>query len=318
VWLYDQLNAAHAGFRPARARPDVWPRLESALKLRPGQLEQILYLDRLEHLRLERIGARPGPADVASRFNFQVLECLLRHSELVELVLDAPTAEQAAAVVALCGAHQVDAVLDRATARLRLPGRQDALGGWGRHGRHLARSMLELLDRARGLALEGQARLSVRGKRGSLRLSPELLDLLGGPAGAEPDCASDDLSRVLRVCSTTLRGWGWRVQVQPEPYVCSRGVVLADLRVQRTPEAPAWLLVAVRGPQHARRLVHIAPAAITGERLVCVGRDRDLGELRTVGAPVLAVAAAADVLPTRSHLARLLRDELSADAAQAA
>jgi hypothetical protein len=293
-------------------------RLQAELKLRPGQLEELLYLDRLEHLRLERVGARPHPAEVASRYNFQVLECLLRHAELVELVLNGPLAEQADAVVAIAGAHQVDTVLERAGARLCLLGRQDALGGWGRHGRRLVRSVLDVLDRARGLVVEGTAHLSIRGRRGRLRLAADLLDMLAGPAGASLEGEPDDLSRILRTCSDTLRAWGWRVRVRPEPYVGAQGVVLPDLLVQRTPETAPCLLVAVRGPHHARRLARLARAATSGETLVWVGRDIDLSELRAGAGPVLAVAGAHDALPSRSHLARLLRDQLLGTAAQAA
>jgi hypothetical protein len=318
LWLYDQLNGAHAGFLPARVRAEVWPRFEAELRLRPGQLEQLLYLDRPDHLRLERVGARPRPADVASRYNFQVLECLLRHAQLVELVVIGPTAEQADALVALCRMHQVDAVFDHATARFRLAGRQDALGGWARHGRHLARCVLDVLERGRGLVAEGQAQLTVRGRAGRLRLGPEMLDVLGGPPGAPVAWEPDDLSPLLRSCSTTLRGWGWRVRAQPDPHVCAEGVVLPDLLVQSTPETPAYLLVTVRGARHARRLAPIARTATTGERLVFVGREVELSELRAVGAQVLAIPCAPDGLPARSQLAKLLRDELSAEAAQAA
>ena len=318
LWLYDQLNVAHAGFLPARLRAEVWPHLEAELRLRPGQLERLLYLDRPEHLRLERLGARPRPVDVAARYNFQALECLLRHAQLVELMIVGPTAEQADALVALCRTHQVDAALDRATARFRLVGRQDALGGWARHGRHLARCLLEALERGRGLLAEGEAQLTVRGRTGRLRLGPELLDMLGGPPAAPVAWEPDDLSRVLRACSTTLRGWGWRVRAQPEPHVCAEGVVLPDLLVQSGPETPACLMVSVRGARHARRLAPIARSATTGERLVFVGREGELGELRAVGAQVLAIPGAPDGLPARARLARFLRDELSAEGAQAA
>jgi predicted nuclease of restriction endonuclease-like RecB superfamily len=311
LWLYDQLNDAQAGFLPAGVRPEVWPRLERALKLRPGQLEQVLYLDRPEHLRLERIGGRPRPADVACRYNFQVLESLLRHADLVEFVVDAGAAADAEVAAALCRAHEVDAAFDRGTRRLRLRGRQDALGGWARHGRRLARGMLEVLDRARGLVSEAEAWVAVRGRRGLLRLGPEALDMLGGPAQATLEWEPDDVSRVLRTCSSTLRGRGWHVRVEPDARVSAEGVVLADLLVQSTAQPTPSLVVAVRGPRHARRLLAVARAAPLAERLVFVGRDVDLLELRAAGAAVLAVPYTGGAPPDRLHLARLVRDELS-------
>jgi hypothetical protein len=317
LWLYDRLNDTHAGFLPTTLRPQVWSRLEAQLKLRDGQLEPALYLDRPEHLRLERVGGPPRPADVAARYNFQVLECLLRHAEQVDLVLNHPTAEQGQAIVGWCGADGVHVALDRPTERVSFLGRQDALGGWGRHGRHLARGVLELLDRAGGLVRESQAQVSTRGRRARLRLTPEVLGILGGGGGGS-EWEADDLPRILRACSATLRGWGWRVRMRPEPYVCSQGVVLPDLLVHRTHETAGCLVVAVRGPQHARRLARIAPGASAGEQLVYAGREADVAELRTVGAPVLGIAAGADALPAPSHLARLLHDELFVEATRAA
>jgi hypothetical protein len=199
-----------------------------------------------------------------------------------------------------------------------LRGRQDALGGWARHGRRLARGLLEVLDRARGLAPEAEAWVAVRGRRGLLRLGPEVLDMLGGPARATVEWEPDDVSHVLRTCSSTLRGRGWRVQVQPEARVSAEGVVLADLLVQSTPRVAPSLVVAVRGPHHARRLLGVARAAPLAERLVFVGRDVDLPQLRAAGATVLAVPCTAEAQPIRFDLARLLRDELSERGAQAA
>ena len=80
----------------------------------------------------------------------------------------------------------------------------------------------------------------------------------------------------------------------------------------------AYLLVAVRGPDHARRLAASAPDATLGEQLVYLGSDVHLRELRAVGAQVLACPGGPADLPTPLQLARHLRDALSADTAQAA
>jgi hypothetical protein len=175
-----------------------------------------------------------------------------------------------------------------------------------------------VLERGRGLVVDGEARLTVRGRACTLRLAPEHLDLLGGPATAAVEWESDELGHVLRACATTLRGWGWRVRVQPEPHVGAEGVALPDLLAQRAQEAPACLLVAVRGPGHARRLAPVARTATTGEPLVFVGVDGDVRELRATGARTLALPRLADGPPARARLARLLRDELATDSAQAA
>jgi len=317
LWLYDRLNAGHHGFLGSPARLEVWPQLETALRLRPGQLDQLLYLDRPEHLRLERVGARPRPVDVAAHYNVLVLECLLRHSQRVELGLVRPLAPlEAAAIEQLCRAQAVDFELDVGAGRLRLLGRQDALGGWGRHGRHLARAALGLLERGRDLLSEGEARLEVRGRVGTLRLSSDVLDLLGGPPALAAGWESAELAELVQASAGALRGGGWRVRGQPEAVVCAAGTVLPDLLVQPAAETAGVLLVAVRGPGHARRLAGVARVAASGERLAFVGYETDIGELRAAGAQVLGLPAGG--LPTRAGLARWLCDELGADVARAA
>jgi hypothetical protein len=242
----------------------------------------------------------------------------VRHSALVELTTNEVRDEQVEMVLALCGANQVGAEFDPASSRLRLVGRQDALGSWARHGRHLARALLEVLDRGRGSVSEGVAQLTLRGRAGRLRLGPEMLDLLAGPTASTVAWEPDDLSRTLRAASTTLRGWSWRVRVQPDPYVCAEGLALPDLLVQSAADALAYLLVAVRGPVHAGRLASTSRVATTGEPLLYVGRDIHLRELRAIGARVVAIPSAHAVLPPPLELARYVRDALLEDTARAA
>ena len=318
LWLYDRLNATSDGFLRSSLRPELWPELESELKLRPGHLEQVLYLDRPEYMRLERVGSRPLPADVRARYNVLVVECLLRHAESIELMVGGLPDAPAEACLALCRAQDVDASFDAATGRLRLVGRQDALGGWSRHGRHLAGACLQLVERGRGLLTEVVAQVAVRGRRGRLRLQPEVLDLLGGPAGSSAVWEPDDVPNLVRTCSTTLRSWGWRVRVLPDPQPSAQGVVLPDLLVQWSPGAAEQYLVGVRGPHHARRLARQARMATTLGGLVGVGWAGDLHELRAAGIPVVVVPGTPDRPPSRLELAGCLRDQLGARPAQAA
>lgn len=199
--LYQRLNGESDGFMTQAERDPLYGSIEGSFALRPGQAERLLYLDAEEHAVLTRIGGKPEAVDIAAQYNFGVLETLLRHAESIELTLcDGGTvmAGAAATVRALCAASDVDAHVDTigsasgaGTLRLRLVGRQDALGGWARHGRRVARVVVQLLERARPAVVEGAAALSLRERRVTLRLTPELLDALDG--GSAPGAGWDDL-----------------------------------------------------------------------------------------------------------------------------
>ena len=290
LWLFDRVNERHDGFLTARARPELLAALEAELGLRAGQLERVLDLDGAERTRLERVGGVPRPADVAAEYNFQVLEALLRHAELVELALALDDSHARRAVVELCAAQQVDATLDATAGRLRVAGRQDALGVWARHGRRVARLVLELLDRARPLVTQAEVRLTLRGRACQVWLGPELLDLLGGPPEAAGGWEPDDLRDWLIASAPALRATpGWRVRVLPDPRAWEAGMIMPDLLVQPGAEAPPVLVCAVRGAGHARRLARVARVAQTGEPLVFVGAAADLAVLEACGALTVAL-----------------------------
>jgi hypothetical protein len=297
LWLFDRLNERHDGFVTAGARPELLAACEAELSLRAGQLEQVLDLDSAERMRLERVGGVPRPADVAAEYNFQVLEALLRHAELVELALalDGLGSRARQAISELCAAQQVDASLDATAGRLRVVGRQDALGVWARHGRRVARVVLELLDRARPLVTQAELRLTLRGRACQVWLGEDLLDLLGGPPEAAAGWEPDDLREWLIASAPALRATpGWRVRVLPEPRAWEAGLIMPELLVQPGSAEPAVLVCAVRGAGHARRLARVARVAQTGEPVVFVGAEPDLAALVAGGARTVAVTPRSD------------------------
>src|SRR5215216_6247848 len=176
--VFDQVNDFGHGFLPGSEREAAFGRLETELALRPGELERLLDLDSEERAVLMRVGAEAKPADVVAQYNFGVLESLLRHAAWIQLRLSEATPETTAGIAQLCALNDFDAELQRVGGGLqvRLAGRQDALGVWARHGRRVARSLVQVLERGRATVVDGEAEVAIRDRRAQLRLTPEALD----------------------------------------------------------------------------------------------------------------------------------------------
>jgi hypothetical protein len=159
----------------------------------------------------------------------------------------------------------------------------------------VARTVVQLLERARPTIVDGEAGVAFRDRRGRLRLTPEVLDILGGTG--EPRAAGAGIGW------HELDGWGpadlgravaaprgrWeavRLRRAPDAQAWAAGVVVPDLLVGV--ERRRALVCAVRSAAHGARLAPIAPAATTGDPLVFVGDGTALGALEAVGARVLA------------------------------
>ncbi|HEX2324787.1 MAG TPA: DUF790 family protein, partial [Chloroflexota bacterium] len=200
--LYGRLNGKDGsgdGFLRRADRPQTFATLERSYALRAGQLERLLYLDADEHALLRRVGPPPAPLDVVAQYNFGILETLLRHAESVELLLTDVAGRDAlhragAGLQTLGDANDVQVTLSPAGAgalRARLAGRADALGSWSRHGRRVARTVVQALERSRSVVAEGTADVVLRDRRAELRLTPEVLDHLS--PGAAPDAGWEEL-----------------------------------------------------------------------------------------------------------------------------
>ena len=298
VWLrfalFDRLNDFGHGFLPSAERAATLAAIEAELHLRSGELERLLHLDSDEHALLTRVGAEPRPEDVVAQYNFGVLETLLRHAQRIELELARPTAVERAGLLALFAEHGIEAEWTASGRdRLALHGRQDAMGVWSRHGRRLARTVVELLIRVRPIVREGVVNLLQRDRKATLRLTPEALDLLSGPptpcVGPE---ANDGWSQAELVeVAQALRGGrlGWSVRRLPDPQAWAAGVVLPDLLLRAAGQRR--LVCAVRSLADAERLAPIARAATTGEPLLFVGPAAALGPLEAVEAGTVALAS---------------------------
>jgi hypothetical protein len=131
----------------------------------------------------------------------------------------------------------------------------------------------------------------VRERRLTLRLTDELLDVLGG--GAETNDLDEGLDPwpgAIRDAGLLLRGRrAAQVRTQPDPLAWAAGVVQPELLV-RGPGA-VFLVCGVRSAEHAGRLVELARGTRDGEPLLFVGEHDALAPLRTAGAQVLGVRA---------------------------
>ena len=179
---------------PHRPGRDVRVRWSAASPSAAGQLERLLYLDADEHAVLRRTGPTPGPQDVVAQYNFGILETLLRHAQAIELLLtDGQGGSPCPAPSA--GLQDPRAVND-VEVTLRQAGRRGAAGApggaartpsvsWTRHGRRVARTVVQALERGRrSVARRRGGQVVLRDRRAVLRLTPEVLDLLSPGARA--------------------------------------------------------------------------------------------------------------------------------------
>src|SRR4051812_44748940 len=184
--LYARINSDGPGYLAEDGREERIAAIERELRLRGGELERLLYLDADAHAVLTRIGEAPSAEDILAQHNVGVLAALLSHAERVELRVAPWTVAAEVAIRALCEANAVDVEIapdGRQAARVRLLGRQDALGSWSRHGRRVMRTVVQMLERGRVAVEDGSAQVW-RGERlGLLRLKDEALDILAGANG---------------------------------------------------------------------------------------------------------------------------------------
>lgn len=235
LWIFRRVNAELRGFAGAAERAGFLRAAAIELELPPHQMDTLLALDAPANAVLTRIGPRPTPEDVISRFNYETLAALLANAPLLRISLRA--AGDAPGIRALCDALDVRAEV--AGRELVLHGRQDALNGWARHGARLVRLLSTLL--VCGLpARSGEATIAAPdGSAWLFRLDGEMLAYLGAaPAGDAPFAAADVLAcwrradafaaEVAALRRAGALDAGWALRRTAEPLVLD-GVVLPAL-----------------------------------------------------------------------------------------
>jgi predicted nuclease of restriction endonuclease-like RecB superfamily len=289
--LFDEVNEHRGGFTGLDEREAACADLARRLKVRPAEVEGVLYLDLDEHAVLRRAGPRARTDDVVAEFNLGVLEVLLRQAESVELRL--ATLPSGAGVTAqkVGAAYGVAVTVTEQT--LRLVGRQDALGNWSRHGRRLARAALDLLERGQGSVVDGLAVLALPNRRVRLRLTPEILTMLSVPDRGPADWQDDlDVREAIleRVGAEVHRRPGeWSLRRRPDARAASAGVTLPDLQLRKGDRLV--VVTAVRSVAHASRAVRLLDRAAAADLHIFVGTDETLAPLREAGATVIRADA---------------------------
>ncbi|HEV8633946.1 MAG TPA: DUF790 family protein [Chloroflexota bacterium] len=284
--LFDRVNAADGGFLGDETRDGRYGALERELGLRRGQLDHLLWLDADGQAILTRVGPIPAPEDVVAQHNVGVLLSLLRHAERVELDLAPLGPDERDGIARLAAANGVAARLEesRAGARLVIAGRQDALGTWARHGRRVARTVAELVERDGELVRGGAIRLALRERVGLARLTPELVEMLVGRAHGAGwhEAPAWSVERVRRAVAEA-RGSRPLLTLRrlPDPQAWRGGVVLPELVVDAAGRRA--FVVAVRSARHAERLAQVVPPQTSGEPYLFVGDAPSLAPLRAAG-----------------------------------
>jgi predicted nuclease of restriction endonuclease-like RecB superfamily len=282
--LFDDVNEHRGGFTTLDDRDAACGDLALRLKVRPAEVERVLYLDLDEHAVLQRVGPRAQPEDVAAQFNLGVLETLLRQAESVDLHLSG-LPSGASVTAAKIGAAYSVAVAGTAENTLQLSGRQDALGNWSRHGRRLARVALEILERGQAGVLGGVAVLALPNRRVRMPLTSEILGMLSAPNPGLADW-QDDLSArevILERVDAELhrRPGSWSLRRQVDPQAGRGGVLVPDRQLRARDQVV--LLGAVRSLAHGTQLARLVQCAVA-DPYVFVGADDALPPLRAAGA----------------------------------
>src|SRR5581483_248971 len=299
--LFDRINESGTGFLAGSARDATYASIERELGLRAGQLEPLLYLDAPEQAVLIRTGTPPRPEDVVAQYNAGVLETLLRHAERIDLAVEGPAAGAPVFLRRRCALRGIEARIETGgpALRLALAGRQDSLGSWARHGRRIARLVMEVAQQVPPARLTGTAVVALRDRRALLVLDEEAMRVLGGAGPAldwheESGWTEDDVTAAI---ARRAGARGAVVRRTFDAQVWEAGVALPELLVQRG-EQQRWLCI-VRSAAQAARL---APLGRVAAGLLCfAGPPAAAAALQAQDAAAVAqpspdVAAAIDAL----------------------
>jgi hypothetical protein len=244
LWLFRRANDGYPGFVGGAERAPFLRATGDELGLTPTQVEELAALDQPAHAILVRSGPVPTADDVIARFNFLTVAALLASAPLVRLSLRQAPAHPDHVRELLALADVQGELMGR---ELLLHGRQDALGGWSRHGAQLVRVLTALLAAALP-AQAGEAVIAASsGAEWRFRLDSEILGYLGQPG--DGTLALCDLATLLEhwrqaeafaAAMAALRRMGqhhdWTLRRATEPLVLATGVLPV-------------LFVAVRGTQ---------------------------------------------------------------------
>jgi hypothetical protein len=233
----------------------------------PKQFEQALSLDAEDQHVLLKLGPTPEPRELVALYNYHSLETAICHAERLHLRLRGPVWNIVRSAHNLARRYRLRYEISGAPRtlfddrlELTLHGGRDALGGWTRTGRRLARALLRLLAAHPDSLTDGEALVHLRGQTTTLRLDSRALATLGVAAQAEQELTEpweedvlDAFQRAWGRAFVRGRTGGWRLRRDPEPLVGTGSVVVPDFALLRGRERLALCLAG--GPVTAEALV---------------------------------------------------------------
>jgi predicted nuclease of restriction endonuclease-like RecB superfamily len=240
--------------------------LQSAI-ITPAQFEQALTLDAEDQHVLVKLGPTPEAHEIVALYNYHSLETAICHAEQLRLQLRGPVWNIVRSAHNLARRYRLRYEISGAPRtlfddrlELTLHGGRDALGGWTRVGRRLARALLRLLAAHPDSLTDGEALVHLRSQTATLRLDQRALAALGVAAQTEQELTEpweedvlDGFQRAWGRAFVRGRTAGWRLRRDPEPLVGSGSVVVPDFALLRGRERLALCLTS--GPVTTEALV---------------------------------------------------------------
>ena len=271
--------------------------LQSAI-ITPAQFDQALTLDAEDQHVLVKLGPPPEPHEIVALYNYHSLETAICHAELLRLRLRGPVWNIVRSAHNLARRYRLRYEISGAPRtlfddrlELTLHGGRDALGGWTRVGRRLARALLRLLAAHPDSLTDGDAVVHLRGQTTTLRLDERALAALGVAAQAEQELTEpweedllDAFQRAWGRAFVRGRTAGWRLRRDPEPLVGSGSVVVPDFALLRGRERLALCLTS--GPVTTEALVRDLARLGSRAQALAVVPDYAAERLRSCPVPL--------------------------------
>jgi hypothetical protein len=261
LWLYRRANQALPGFVGGEERAPFLRMAGEGLGVAPEEIETLISLDDPAQAMLTRIGPIPTADNVRARYNYEVTAALLANAADVRVSL-ANKPHDPAAIHLL--AEQLGVEITLTNRELTLAGRQDAFGGWARHGGRVVRLLATLL--LAGLSARKAEALvhAPDGRQWLFRLDVETLGYLGGNAERErvtpldlrawaealgrTDALLAEFAALRRARADENWAGGWALRRTSEPLIFADGIMPALFQAVRGDQRVALALAPVDEP----------------------------------------------------------------------
>ncbi len=321
-YLYRYVNAHHNGFLPAAGRSVVLETLCADLPVDRRTFERLLTLDAESNAILTKVAGTPTARDIVASYNYHSIETALRHASCLRLTLNGPLWALVRTVHNLSQRYRLHETIEygegglfAGTVTIEWAGKRDALGGYNRHGRRVARALLRLLAAHPDAPVEGEATVQLGGRLYSYQLNAAALKTLGVEAQrvgrGDESWEADSATNLLNAWNKAyLRGetGGWRLRRDPEPLITGDGVIVPDFLLLRGQQR--GYLVLASGRAMAEALVK-SLRALGGRSLVVIATEaayaKQLAALPAIVVPHTgepSVPLLARALPAPTTLAR--------------